>query len=408
MLGCIISLSAQKKEIWEQHSLPPGYRLATNIHGIAFDHSGTKWLATMANGAGAWKYDETNWIQFAAPEHDHDEEDEHGEECDALGLAADHSSCVTVDHRNNIWFGSVGHGVSRLSDTTWNVYNRKNYLASDIIRDILTIRDTVWIATKGGLSRLIGDTNWKTYLKADGLTDTSITCLATDLSGNLWVGTAKGISKFNGVYWSPHYPITSISDNYIDALTVDSKNNIWAAIYQSGIWMYDGESWMKQYDEHTSFNSLVFDKKGHLWAGSSYSGVWRFDGSSWAQYTTDDGLLDNKTESIAVDNQGNVWIGCFGGLTKVYEINDNTYISNNEIEENLISVYPNPASTQAVISNVDNAIIHLYAISGQRIKTYHSQDKDITIDIADLKQGIYCLTIEKDNAVILRRISVIH
>ena len=403
----IFTFAQQVERVWEQHPLPAEYAAAGTIYDIAFDKAGAIWVAitTTENiGVGGCKYESGIWTPFRSSEHHHSGDDDDDEE-DRNEIGAYDNSSIAIDYRGNIWFGSAYHGSCRLSDTTWKHITKVSGLASNTIQQILPVKDTIWIATNKGLNLFVND-SVKTELAGK-----DITCLALDSFGNIWAGTPEGAYKFNGTTWSlPHLPIKTgqLRDNWFDALTVDTKGNVWAAIYDYGIYMYDGEKWSQQYsDKVNKFSCLAFDKKGHLWAGRfSGGGVWEFDGNSRMHYNTQyDALLNDNVHSIAVDKDGAVWLGGFGGLTKIYD-RKITNISDIEIDNN-ISVYPNPVQNQCTISNISGATINLYTISGQKIETYHSQDKDIIIDTSPLSSGIYMLKIEKDNKTRILKISVV-
>jgi ligand-binding sensor domain-containing protein/signal transduction histidine kinase len=63
---------------------------------------------------------------------------------------------------------------------------------------------------------------------------------------------------------------------------------------------------------------LAQDNQGHLWIGT-LGGLSRFDGRSFTNYTIRDGMLNNTVNTITADKKGNLWIGspkgisCFNG-----------------------------------------------------------------------------------------------
>lgn len=67
-------------------------------------------------------------------------------------------------------------------------------LRSSEVHDIIKEGDQYWIATDNGLHRLSGD-SIQVYTMQDGLPHYSISGLALDHSGNMWISTYWGISK---------------------------------------------------------------------------------------------------------------------------------------------------------------------------------------------------------------------
>ena len=431
--GWILLLPAQQTErVWEKIPLPHTGFVNVFVNDIAIDKSGAIWLAVFSDlekGIGGFKYVEPDgWEKFFATEHHHpwdttghghggdgddddDDEDEFGEES-RQEIGASNNKCVAIDRQGNAWFGAAYHGACRLSGTTWRHFSTISGLAGNTVSDILLYKDTIWIATDSGLNIFANDSI--KLFKSQPTAGKAITCLANDLSGNLWVGTNEGLCKFNGTNWGlPHCPASNVkSDNYVDALTIDSKGNVWAAIWHKGIYMYNGTSWSKQFDECTQgsksiyITSLAFDKKGHLWAGCSGYGVWEYDGKNWTNYTQEDSsLCDNRVLSIAVDAKGTVWIGSVNCLTKVYD-KSLSVLNMNGFENS--KVYPNPVQNKCTVTNVEEATIEIYTVAGQKTGTYYSEDKDITIDASGLPSGLYMLKIEKDNFTRFFKISVVH
>ena len=55
---------------------------------------------------------------------------------------------------------------------------------------------------------------------------------------------------------------------------------------------------------------------GNIWFGFDFfNGTSKFDGRRWTTYTSKDGIIDYPVYSIAVDKQGKVWFGTYGGVS---------------------------------------------------------------------------------------------
>ncbi len=62
---------------------------------------------------------------------------------------------------------------------------------------------------------------------------------------------------------------------------------------------------------------VVFhDSKNNYWFGSDGQGVYRYDGKTILQFTTNDGLLNNRIRGIQEDKSGNVFITSLEGVNK--------------------------------------------------------------------------------------------
>jgi hypothetical protein len=435
--GLMFLLPAQRTErTWDKIIIPNEVNGVSYVKivvmDIAIDKSGTKWLATFSGdgheGIGGFKYVEPNdWTAFVASGHEHhvncdsvdddDDTDDFGEEIKDE-ISASNNNSVAVDWWGNVWFGSAAHGVCRFkpSDNTWRQITCISGLTkSNTVKDIITIKDTIWFATDSGINLLIRDSLQPEW-RPGQLAKAGVNCLAVDLSGNIWAGTTKGLSKYNGASWGTlSTPASSTSsENHVDAFAVDAHGNVWAAIYHKGIYVYNGTSWSKHEkfedcsgDKYTYITCLAFDKKGHLWAGCATGGVWEYDGSTWTKYTKEGGFLcDNRVQSIAVDNKdGAVWIGSIDCLTKVYD--KPLSVFNIDGYDN-IKVYPNPVQNKCTVTHVEDATVEIYTVAGQKTGTYYSVERDITIDTGVLPSGLYMLKIMKNNQTKFFKISVVH
>jgi len=75
-------------------------------------------------------------------------------------------------------------------------------------------------------------------------------------------------------------------------------------------------------------SSIAVDSDGHVWAGTFGGGVSRFDGQEWFTYSTGHGLADDWVTAVVVDNVGDVWAGTYGGgLSRFDGVQWTTYIA---------------------------------------------------------------------------------
>ena len=85
----------------------------------------------------------------------------------------------------------------------------------------------------------------------------------------------------------------------------------------------------------SQIRAICQDEDGYLWIGT-LGGISKFDGLNFENFSTDDGLLNNQINSIFNDSKGNVWIGSRGGVS-VYDGNTfKNYKFKNELSQNVV------------------------------------------------------------------------
>ncbi len=141
---------------------------------------------------------------------------------------------------------------------------------------------------------------------------------------NLWLGTSKGMIRFNtenGEYqtYSPQSTEGGIVSKGIYVIRVDPKGNKWVGTYGGGLSKFDGTTWTR----YTSADGLgdnwiydlLFDPSGTMWV-ATWSGVSVFDGARFTTYTVKDGLADKWVYSMVLDQDGVFWFGTEAGVSR--------------------------------------------------------------------------------------------
>lgn len=97
------------------------------------------------------------------------------------------------------------------------------------------------------LSSIAQDYSYTNYNTKEGLTGSTVYCIAQDQDKFLWFGTETGLSRFDGTHFKNFTTADGLPDNEILKLFVDSRNRIWMIPFRYSICYY----WKgKIYNEH--------------------------------------------------------------------------------------------------------------------------------------------------------------
>ena len=158
-------------------SAPGSELLSRAVLAIHQDRQGELWVGT-DNGLGCLEGD--RWRLYTTKD----------------GLSAAEVRAISDDAMGNLWIGTVGGGLNRLKDGTFQVFKRTDGLPSDDISSIYVDKDDVlWIGTFGsGLGRFEKGRCTR-YTTRDGLAANSIGPILEDKSADLWLCSSAGIMR---------------------------------------------------------------------------------------------------------------------------------------------------------------------------------------------------------------------
>lgn len=183
----------------------------------------------------------------------------------------------------------------------------------------------LWLGTDDGLTRYDGRYLYH-YTTEQGLSNSLILSVLYDSKGNIWAGTFRGGAiKFDGQEFHIFSEENGLPNNVVNGIEEDSSGNIWLAT-GGGIVKYDGENFTVYTKDNGLCDNdtryLMMDRYGKLWITTNLGGISRFDGESFTNYTIKEGLPQNEATALSEDRKGNIWIGLSNlGLLK-YDGND--------------------------------------------------------------------------------------
>ena len=130
----------------------------------------------------------------------------------------------------------------------------------------------------------------------EGLANCHVSSIIKDRNGFLWIGTATGLSRYDGFRFKNFYSNTadktSLRSNQVEGLTEDSNGDIWVHTNQ-GYCIYnpetesftsDIEAWMEKRGMHGTPNRVFVDARGCLWIAVNAVGCYYYNPSTGAKY----------------------------------------------------------------------------------------------------------------------------
>jgi diguanylate cyclase (GGDEF)-like protein len=203
------------------------------------------------------------------------------------GYLADRVSDMGIDREGRLWaIGIGGCFRTRLPlDAGRLQFDRMDIPgipSRSFFRDLLIDNHgVVWIASSRGLARFDGN-GWRILTDRDGLESPDLD-VVSQAQGSIWIGyrDALGMTRLAG-----------------DALT-PSHITVQEGLHSNQVY------------------AIKPDQKGRLWV-STDTGMDVLEAGRWRHYGSEDGLIWNDTDSLAlsIDSNDNVWIGTSAGLSK--------------------------------------------------------------------------------------------
>jgi peptide/nickel transport system permease protein len=189
--------------------------------------SRTLWVGT---DQGAAFYDGDEWQSYTTSD----------------GLVGNEVRAVWGDGKGTVWFGTDA-GLSRFDGEAWTSWTHEDGLPADSVRALWGADGVLWIGTDAGLVRYEADSDggqWNILTTADGLASDQVRLIQGDASGSLWVGTASGLSYYDGASWVSYSLADGLSSAEVRAVAQDASGQIWAGT-ANGLDRLDSRPWIK-------------------------------------------------------------------------------------------------------------------------------------------------------------------
>ena len=295
------------------------------VYAVYEDKQGRKWIGTLRGGINVI---DPNKSRFQTISYD---------PVNPNGLIGNFILSFCEARDGSLWIGTDGSGLS-----VWDRKNNKftnyrrnfselNSLSNNFITCIKEdFKDQVWIATYGGgVNRFNRPANsfvhYQFKNEQEELEDKNIWLLYEDKDKDLWAGCVGGAA----------YILNRASDQFevfdnglrnLLTLSEDRTGNLWGGDFNHLIKIDKKNKKYTFYLIEKPVRAIYEDRSGRFWVGTEGGGLLLFDKKTgkFLRFTDADGLCNNSILNILEDDDGNIWLSTFDGISKFY-IADKTF-----------------------------------------------------------------------------------
>ncbi|MEO6474295.1 two-component regulator propeller domain-containing protein, partial [Luteolibacter sp.] len=211
---------------------------------------------------------------------------------------------IAQDASGAVWFGYE----TPTKVVRWLAGRLTTYTAQDGIHGnshqnevCSTAHGTIWHANTAGCGRFDG----KRFQSIDPAGGGSVH-LARTGGGGMWATRGTRLVRYH-----PDGSQETVAD--LGALSVhvmmeDSSGTLWLGTNDAGLIRFRNGVLAKVPVEGGAVSSLFEDREGDIWVGTQSAGVSRLHARRFHLRQTKDGLRDDDTSSVCVDNEGRLWL----------------------------------------------------------------------------------------------------
>jgi len=216
---------------------------------------------------------------------------------------------------STLWFVSRGQGLLTYKNGEFSKYNPKNEIPTSLRSVFFDSNESFWAASYDSLYRQKSQTLEK--ISFEGITFTSILCMAQDDAGNMYFGTdGNGIIKYENGKINVFTKADGLVSDVIISITKGFNNDIIAGTFW-GAFIIRGKEVLKiPFTEGARINDIYIDEDQNMFFGTDL-GLYRINEREgiYEKLLEGEKLSTREVNTIAMDHEGNLWLGMEkGGL----------------------------------------------------------------------------------------------
>ena len=341
-------------------------------------------------------------------------------------------SQIAIDSQGTKWMVS-DKGLIKFNGLNWDVYQTSDFRLNDGNFGPLALdgEDNKWFSTgafnlNAGNLIQFNDTSSTVYNPSNSdLPACFIVSVAIDQNDDKWLGTSQGFSnnsynliKFDGKDWTIFdSSATGLATSFFGNICFDKNGDVWMSAFLGLDWpssdliKFDGKTWTVYNNTNSGLpacyiSGLAIDNNDTKWIAST-NGLIKFDGTNWENYNTSNSAIpSDQLRSIVIDGDGTKWLGTDMGLVSFIE-NIETSSLEGKTQLSDIMIFPNPFKYSISVENhsaIKISSLELYNMAGSLMKDQIVQEKNMTLHLADVPDGVYLLKLHTREGILVMKL----
>jgi len=240
----------------------------------------------------------------------------------ALALAAESGGTPGMEA------GGATKALTQYKVDTWQT---EQGLPMDLVHALIQTRDGyLWVGTAGGLTRFDGK-RFTTFdaSEAPGVAAQPVFGFMEDTEQTLWIGHSKGAVMYRHGVFQTAFSNEVTAGQRVYAFAQAPDGSVWSATENGLAHWNKGVTKLYQKADGLPTNrlrSLAFDRAGTLWIGTSGGGLVSFAAGRFKVLDPGNGFPDLQVRFVLADPDGSVWAATAGGgLVNVNQDRITTY-----------------------------------------------------------------------------------
>jgi len=369
--------------IWKEYNIGQYYNLGYNleIYNLDVDHLNSIWMAT---NSGLIKLENGRLSRYTSND----------------GMVSNQIICVKANIDNMIYFSYKYSGFGILQNSIVTNFSKNNNITDYYGKQFVINKDSsiTYLHKIYGLVKYNLFDGQITIIPNDFVKNHSNGSIAINSNDEIWVGTNKGLSKYNTLNIEYYSKSTGLTSNAINTIYFDQDHKTYVGT-DDGICKFENNKWSILYSGYRIADVIDY-KNNEIFCNLVDSGASILTTQPTNQLTNLNYTKPTHSYKNVVDNQGTYWLPTTvhtvmkSENNKVEEIELVPYDKNNRLK----SIALNPVDNKCYLATYNG----VFKYENKEFKQIAKTKSFICFDIAFTSTGTMILFMQENKFLPLK------